>query len=91
MHRRHTILCKPRKTWPPMEGGISMLHEASFEGTDSFKMSFNATYGTAQEQYMLLVQTGAPQALQALLQRYPYHIDSLLQLSEVCNQVRLFA
>jgi hypothetical protein len=37
--------------------------------------------------YFAAVRSSDPSSFQEILQTHPYHIDSLLQLAEVCNKI----
>ena len=50
-----------------------------------YAFSHSKFYQDIQIQFYQAVQTHSPNALAQLLQMFPYHIDSLLQLSEVCR------
>lgn len=51
-----------------------------------FRIIWSPSYKTAQETFYQCVQTFDPNNFQAVLQYHPYHIDTLLQLSQICKQ-----
>eukprot|EP01117_Protostelium_nocturnum_P009821 TRINITY_DN3505_c1_g1_i1.p1 TRINITY_DN3505_c1_g1~~TRINITY_DN3505_c1_g1_i1.p1 ORF type:complete len:644 (-),score=253.48 TRINITY_DN3505_c1_g1_i1:445-2262(-) len=88
-HKR-TKLIKPKESWPQVPEGLSMEFIGSEGGHSYFKVNWDETYKKVQEQFYLCVQSFDPNSFQALLQVYPYHVDSLLQLSSFCNQTGQF-
>lgn len=55
-------------------------------GVSYYNMMWSEQYKKLQEQYFLCVESMDPDSIAELLQFHPYHLDSLLQLAEVCNQ-----
>ncbi len=53
------------------------------KGCNLFTFTHSKFYSDVQVQFLTAVNTHDPQALTNLLHMFPYHIDSLLQLSEV--------
>jgi len=49
----------------------------------SYRFEFSEEYRKVQESYLAMVRTHDPQNIMRILQRNPFHVDSLLQLSEV--------
>lgn len=80
-----SILCTPKDYWPPISRsftGMSMdvLDSPSHGRICAWKHS--KAYRQVQMQFLQAVRSYDPNALMALLRVYPYHIDTLLQLSE---------
>ena len=50
--------------------------------TKSFEYEWSDEYKTLQDQFNACVATFDPNNLMMLLQRHPFHVDSMLQLSE---------
>lgn len=48
-----------------------------------FEVTWSIAYKKAQEEFELVQRTHDPNLMGHFLQRYPYHIDALLQMSEV--------
>jgi len=49
-------------------------------------MIWSEQYKKLQQQYFMCVETMDPDSIAELLQFHPYHLDSLLQLADVCKQ-----
>lgn len=80
-----SLLCTPKDYWPPISRsftGMSMdvLDSRSHGRICAWKHS--KAYRQVQMQFLQAVRSYDPNALMALLRVYPYHIDTLLQLSE---------
>ena len=86
LQHKKTILVKAKDNWPVCPIGITMQFEDSKDGYDYFKITWNDNYASLQEEFFKCVATHDPNSFQYLLQKSPYHIDSLVQLSEVCKQ-----
>ncbi|KAI3486224.1 hypothetical protein L1887_50252 [Cichorium endivia] len=80
-----SLLCTPKDYWPPISRsftGMSMdvVDSATHGRVCVWKHS--RAYRQVQMQFLQAVRSYDPNALMALLRVYPYHIDTLLQLSE---------
>ncbi|CDR99579.1 hypothetical protein, partial [Sporisorium scitamineum] len=80
-----SLLCTPKDYWPPISRtftGLSMdvLDSPTHGRICSWKHS--KAYRQVQMQFLQAVRSYDPNALMALLRVYPFHIDTLLQLSE---------
>lgn len=82
-HRRNVFI-QGREEWPgATSGGLSMEYakdESSFE--KQYNIMHDKYYQETQVMFMQCVQTMDPQNLIALLRKKPYHIATLLQVSE---------
>jgi len=83
---KRSLLVKPKYNWPKVPGGISMEFEGIKNGKNYFRFVWSSSYKKLQEEFFMCVQTHDPNSFQYLLDTHPYHVDSLLQLSEVCKQ-----
>lgn len=80
--RRRSSMVTPRNTWPLM--AKTWLQMVMVEGCSSeFAFSHSQDYQSAQLDFLEAVSTMDPHRISAILQRHPYHVDSLLQLSDV--------
>ncbi|KAF0693547.1 Aste57867_15505 [Aphanomyces stellatus] len=87
------ILVTPDDTWPRpptfVGGGIRWTRVdkpscPSWEyGCDYFQIDWSIEYKKMQEQFQVLQMTHDPQAIVHYLHKHPYHVDALLQMSEV--------
>ncbi len=79
-----SLLCTPKDYWPPISRsftGMSMDVLDTSSGRICVWLHRKA-YRQVQLQFLQAVRSYDPNALMALLRVYPYHIDTLLQLSE---------
>ncbi|XP_037344894.2 transcription factor 25 [Pungitius pungitius] len=83
---RSTWMTIPKDSWPRFSRpGISMTLLQSKEGTQYFTFEHGRQYQQVQFKFLDAVESMDPNNIVALLQLNPYHIDSLLQLSDVCR------
>ena len=79
-----TLLCNPKEYWPPIGRtftGMSM-DVAETESGRLCSWVHSRMYKQVQMQFLQAVRSYDPNALMALLRVYPWHIDTLLQLSD---------
>ncbi|XP_069491664.1 ribosome quality control complex subunit TCF25 [Ambystoma mexicanum] len=85
-YHRSTWLTSPKSTWPRFsKTGIAMRLLESRRGVQSFTFEHNREYQQVQFKFFDAVESMDPNNIVLLLQMNPYHIDSLLQLSDVCR------
>lgn len=83
---RSTWMTLPKDTWPRFsKPGISMSLLGTQNGRQLFTFEHNRDYQQVQFKFLDAVESMDPNNIVALLQLNPYHIDSLLQLSDVCR------
>ncbi|KAI8824541.1 transcriptional repressor TCF25-domain-containing protein [Fimicolochytrium jonesii] len=84
---KRTALAVPREHWPkPDKLGLTMeLESTADDGTLYFTFVHSRAYQEIQHVFIQCVNTHDPNTIQNLLQMYPYHIDTLLQLSEIAK------
>uniref|UniRef100_A0A673ZPD3 Transcription factor 25 (basic helix-loop-helix) n=1 Tax=Salmo trutta TaxID=8032 RepID=A0A673ZPD3_SALTR len=83
---RSTWMTIPKDTWPRFSRpGISMTLRESRDGLQYFTFEHSRDYQQIQFKFLDSVESMDPNNIVALLQMNPYHIDSLLQLSDVCR------
>ncbi|KAI7802918.1 transcription factor 25 isoform X1 [Triplophysa rosa] len=83
---RCTWMTVPKDTWPRFSRpGISMSLVESKDGLQHFTFEHNRDYQQVQFKFFDAVESMDPNNIVVLLQLNPYHIDSLLQLSDVCH------
>ncbi|KAI9481329.1 MAG: transcriptional repressor TCF25-domain-containing protein [Benjaminiella poitrasii] len=77
----------PKSDWPPYKrNGLSMeLVETKSNGITYYAFRHSEQYQDIQLEFLNAVATYNPEALLFLTRRHPYHIDSLLQLSEIAK------
>ncbi|KAJ3414537.1 Transcription factor 25 [Chytridiales sp. JEL 0842] len=85
------LLVTPREEWPRFQGKVgiimNMLQPPTFKSSDPtpgiFQFSYAMSYLEVQAMFMQCVNSNDPQTMMNLLRVYPFHIDALLQVSEV--------
>ncbi|XP_039991750.1 transcription factor 25 isoform X1 [Xiphias gladius] len=83
---RSTWMTSPKDSWPRFSRpGISMTLLHSKDGIQYFTFEHSRDYQQVQFKFLDAVESMDPNNIVALLQLNPYHIDSLLQLSDVCR------
>ncbi|KAM9481087.1 ribosome quality control complex subunit TCF25 [Clarias gariepinus] len=83
---RSTWMTSPKDTWPRFSRpGISMSLLDTKDGLHFFAFEHGRDYQQVQFKFFDAVESMDPNNIVALLQLNPYHIDSLLQLSDVCR------
>ncbi|KAG7230195.1 hypothetical protein INR49_012328, partial [Caranx melampygus] len=83
---RSTWMTYPKDSWPRFSRpGISMALLQSKDGIQYFTFEHSRDYQQVQFKFLDAVESMDPNNIVALLQLNPYHIDSLLQLSDVCR------
>ncbi|KAM6177194.1 ribosome quality control complex subunit TCF25 [Erethizon dorsatum] len=81
-----TWLTTPKSTWPRYsKPGLSMRLLESKKGLSFFAFEHSEDYQQAQHKFLVAVESMEPNNIVVLLQTNPYHVDSLLQLSDACR------
>ncbi|KAK2084181.1 Transcription factor 25 [Saguinus oedipus] len=76
----------PKCTWPRYsKPGLSMRLLEYKKGLPLFAFEHGEKYQQAQRNFLVAVESMEPNNIVVLLQRSPYHVDSLLQLSDACR------
>ena len=66
-----------------IKGGLEMEMLEDIDGIRTFKFVHSKAYQATQMMFIQGVQSGDPQNLMNLLARHPFHVDTLLQVSEI--------
>lgn len=84
---RRNILMQGKDEWPRApSGGLGMeLEKKLASGVTLYRIVHNAGYQDVQRQFELCVESMDPQRLIQHLQYNPYHISTLLQVSEIAK------
>lgn len=92
---KKTNLVKAKDEWAPMFPGISMellpARPGSGPNVNYFKIVWSSSYHELQQHFYECVETADPYSFQDLLMIHPYHVDSNLQLAQVCIQTGDYA
>lgn len=87
--RRKFVTVEAKRNWPSLKGNsISMQMLNSVQDEDAplfFKVSHSAEYQEIQSSFFAASATHSPEAISNILAHHPYHLDSLLILSDVCK------
>ncbi|TKC38621.1 hypothetical protein EI555_010159 [Monodon monoceros] len=70
---------------PPTTPGLSMRLLESRKGRSAFAFEHSEEYQQTQHRFLAAVESMEPNNMVVLLQTSPYHVDSLLQLSDACR------
>ncbi|KAL5346093.1 hypothetical protein ACLOAV_009124 [Pseudogymnoascus australis] len=86
---RRNIFIQGKEEWPRATTGgltMAMVDDMQFvDGTIEFRFVHDNAYEAVQNQFRIFVEMGDPQNLIGLLQRNPYHISLLLQVSKIAK------
>ncbi|XP_075795928.1 ribosome quality control complex subunit TCF25 isoform X2 [Pelodiscus sinensis] len=83
---RSTWLTIPKISWPRYsKTGLAMKLLETRRGVQHFTFEHHREYQQVQFRFLDAVESLDPNNIVLLLQMNPYHVDSLLQLSEVCR------
>lgn len=84
---RRNVLMPGKDEWPRTpSGGLGMeVVENLPNGAATYRIVHNAAYQDVQRQFDMCVESMDPQRLIHLLQYNPYHISTLLQVSEIAK------
>ncbi|CAG8513228.1 9889_t:CDS:10 [Diversispora eburnea] len=81
---RKTLLAKPRQTWPPIvKFGLGMDLVEEKDGIYNFEFTHSQQYQATQISFLHCIATHDSSTIFELLRKNPYHIDSLLQISDI--------
>ncbi|PVH93875.1 DUF654-domain-containing protein [Periconia macrospinosa] len=87
---RRNIFIQGKEEWPrATSGGLGMeIVEKRSDGTVEYRFVHNTTYQSIQQQFDTCVASMDPERMVQLLHFNPYHISTLLQVSEIAKQQR---
>lgn len=81
---RKSVLVPVEDNYPlNIKGGLEMSMLEDVDGIRTFKFEHSKAYQQTQYMFLQCVQSGDPQTLMSLLTRAPFHVDTLLQVSEI--------
>jgi chemotaxis protein histidine kinase CheA len=87
---RRNIFMQGKEEWPVASaGGLAMeVEHKRADGTVLYRFTHNRAYQGVQGQFQVCVESMDPNRLILLLRHNPYHISTLLQVSEIAKQER---
>ncbi|CUS06843.1 unnamed protein product [Tuber aestivum] len=86
---RRNIFIQPKGTWPnATSGGLGMeiVSVGLDGGPTEFRFVHSTAYQDVQRQFKICVESMDPDRMVQLLHHNPYHIATLLQVSEILSQ-----
>ena len=85
--RKRNIFVQGRENWPSApSGGLGMeVVEKRPDGTVEYAFVHNGTYRDSQRQFEACVASMIPETMVQQLHAHPYHISTLLQVSEIAK------
>ncbi|KAI4493123.1 hypothetical protein M0802_009673 [Mischocyttarus mexicanus] len=89
-HLKKTWLVSPRENWPPIgKSGLSMsIEEPVTTKSDNvvyFAYEHDSSYKQIQFKFLEAVESSNPESLINVINTHTYHVDTLLQLAELCK------
>ncbi|KAF1839200.1 Nulp1-pending protein-like protein [Decorospora gaudefroyi] len=87
---RRNIFIQGKEEWPrATAGGLGMeVVEKRADGSVEYRFVHNNMYQDVQRQFHICVASMDPERMVQLLHHNPYHISTLLQVSEIAKQQR---
>ena len=84
---RRNVFMQGKEEWPfASSGGLSMEHDQSPSSFDKrYNIMHSSAYQETQRQFRMVVESYDPQQMINLLMLCPYHIATLLQVSEIAK------
>jgi tetratricopeptide (TPR) repeat protein len=84
-HRRN-VFVQGKEDWPlATSGGLSMEAVTDDSGDKQYNIMHNDNYRESQINFRMAVESMDPQRMIGLLSLYPYHVATLLQVSEIAK------
>lgn len=85
---KKTKLATPKVDWPSFQKqGLSMEHlDSGSSAYSTYSFKHQEVYQDTQLDYLNVIAQHDPNGLVMLTHQRPYHVDSLLQLSEIAKQ-----
>lgn len=84
---KSTCLVSPKENWEPIgKLGLSMKLVGSLhQDCTYFKYEHNTNYQQIQKRFLEAVESLNPDNIVAIINEHPYHVDTLIQLSDLCK------
>uniref|UniRef100_A0A069DZE4 Putative transcription factor 25-like protein n=1 Tax=Panstrongylus megistus TaxID=65343 RepID=A0A069DZE4_9HEMI len=85
-HLRSTWLVSPKENWPQIgKPGLSMKLVETKNGVHYFTYEHSLNYQQVQMRFLEAVESLNPDFIVGIINTHPYHVDALLQLSDLCR------
>lgn len=59
-------------------------------GIHTFSFTHNASYQQTQKKFFEAVESFNPEHIVNIINQQPYHVDALLQLSDLCELIKYY-
>ncbi|XP_069701735.1 ribosome quality control complex subunit TCF25 [Periplaneta americana] len=84
---KSTWLVQPKENWPPIgKLGLSMKLVGNIHYDYAyFQYEHNTNYQQVQKRFLDAVESLNPDNIVAIINEVPYHVDALIQLSDLCK------
>lgn len=82
---RSWILANPKNWQNVGKSGLTMDHLETIDNIHYFTLVHSKLYQSAQFKFLEAVESFNPDNLVAILNMHPYHVDTLIQFSDVCK------
>lgn len=83
-HLRSTVMVTPKENWPQIgKPGISMKLVETKNGVQYFTYEHSLNYQQIQMKFLDAVESLNPDFIVGVVNAHPYHVDALLQLSDL--------
>ncbi|KAI4355340.1 hypothetical protein L6164_004121 [Bauhinia variegata] len=79
---RKTVLVTPANHWPRWDGSLSMEFLETKDGSNYFRYEHSSSYSKAQEAFEAAKAINDLNSVASVLLYHPYHLDSLLTMTE---------
>lgn len=86
-HVKTTWLVSSKDNWPQAgKLGLSMsLVETKYGGIQYFTYEHSQNYRQIQNKFLEAVESLNPDNIVTIINEHPYHVDALIQLSDLCK------
>ncbi|XP_014262295.2 transcription factor 25 [Cimex lectularius] len=85
-HLKTTWLVSPKDYWYQIEKpGLSMKLVETKNGVQYFSYEHSLSYQEVQMRFLDAVESLNPEFIMRIINSHPYHVDALLQLSDICK------
>ena len=85
--RKNYLLVTPKKSWPPVKKfGLTMIQDKAVNNISYFSINHSKyNYQPYQIMFDRLNKSPDPNVVKQVLDRHPFHVDTLIYLSESCR------
>lgn len=81
-----SVIVLPKDTWMPItKQGVSMKLVEKKNNCTYFTFEHSHSYQNIQKEFLSAVSSSTPDDIVRIINDYPYHVDALIQLSELCK------